>query len=223
MLVYKSPNASGSTISVTTTATTIFDLVNTAAGTDLVNAGFPHGVNSIDIKVEDGDIRWLDDGNTPTSSAGFLLASGDVAFLRDINMKTLQLVSTTGTVSCSVRVGINDREDVSAITGGGSAAGNEDIISTVATYTSVSMSLADTEYTYTLPSAAKSIEMRLDIDSTSDFKLNIGGGVGDSATDYIPVEDGELYWRQNLNLAGGTVLRFQSPSAGETMRIVTFA
>ena len=221
MLVYKAPNAAGSTISVTTTATGVFDLINTAAGTSLVNAGYPHGINSIDIKVEDGDVRWLDDGNTPTSSAGFLLASGDVAFLRDINMSTLKLVSVTGTVTCSVRVGINDRQDVSAITAGGTSS-NADVISTTTTYSSVSMPTADTEYTYTLPSDTKSLELRLDIDSTDDFKLNIGGGVGDSATDYIPVEDGEMYWRQNMNLASGTVLRFQSPTAGQTMKIATY-
>lgn len=222
MLVHKAPNAAGSTLSVTTTATGIFDLINTAAGTSLPRAGYDANVIAIDIKPENGDIRYLDDGNTPTSSNGFLIASGDVAFLRDINMDKLQLVSVSGAVSCSVRLGYIDRKESSAIAAGGSAS-NADLIATSATYASVSMSTADTEYTYTLPSAAKSLEMRLDIDSEEDFKLNIGGGVGDSATDYIPVEDGEMYWRQNLNLAGGTVLRFQSPAASQTMRIVIYS
>lgn len=224
MLVSKLPNAAASVISVTTTGTDLLSLISTAASTEVTMSSFMLGVNSIDIKAENGDIRYFDDGNTAATGAGFLIASGDTAFLRDINLAKVNLASVSGTVSCSVKIGISERGESSSV-GGGSSTSNADLIATTATYSTngVSMSSADTEYTYTLPSAAKSLEMRLDIDSEEDFKLNIGGGVGDSATDYIPVEDGEMYWRQNLNLASGTVLRFQSPTASQTMRIVTYS
>lgn len=222
MLKLKHQNIDGCIIDVTTTASNVMDLINTAAGTDLAYAGFNNKANGIDIVPIDGNVHFMEDGNVPTAIKGQPLNKGYIYQGRNISIVNLKLISTTGgTVKCFVQPGSCNNYESTTITE--SSLSEEDILSSTATYTSVSMSLADTEYTYTLPSAAKSIEMRLDIDSTSDFKLNIGGGVGDSATDYIPVEDGELYWRQNLNLTAGTVLRFQSPSAGETMRIVTFA
>jgi len=43
MLIQKAPNIDGVNISVTTTATNLFDLINTAASTSDVNAGYKHG------------------------------------------------------------------------------------------------------------------------------------------------------------------------------------
>jgi len=225
MLKLKHQNVSGSKIVVTTTSTLWSDLVNTAAGTTLRNAGFDtNKANGVNLIPLDGNIRFQEDGNDPTATEGEPLDINYIYGGRNISLTNLRLISSTGSsVTCYIQPGMCNPHETTFISPAGADSGNESIISSSATYTSVSMSLADTEYTYTLPSAAKSIEMRLDIDSSSDFKLNIGGGVGDSATDYIPVEDGELYWRQNLDLAAGTVLRFQSPDAAQTMRIVTYA
>jgi len=205
MLKLKHQNIAGSLITVTSTATLWSDLVNTAAGTTLRNAGFDNKANGIDIIPISGGIVFQEDGNVPTSLCNLRLISAD-----------------GGNVTVYIQPGSCNNYESTSITSSGIDA-SELITSTAPTYDSVSMSSADTEYTYTLLSAAKSIEMRLDIDSEEDFKLNLGGGVGDSATDYIPVEDGEMYWRQNLNLASGTVLRFQSPAASQTMRIVIYS
>jgi len=223
MLVHKAQSSAATKINVPSSgAVLLFDAMNTAGSTTLIRAGYPSEVNGLFLKVENGDIRYLDDGNTPTATEGMLATAGEFLFLPHHNLDQFRMIGVSTDVTCGVRIGECTREESASVSVGGTA-DMSDILSTTATYDSVSMSTADTEYTYTLASAAKSIEMRLDIDSSSDFKLNIGGSVGASATDYIPVEDGELYWRQNLNLASGTVLRFQSPSASQTMRIVTYA
>ena len=223
MLKLKHQNIAGSLITVTSTATLWSDLVNTAAGTTLRNAGFDNKANGIDIIPISGGIVFQEDGNVPTATEGQPLDAGYAYLGRNTSLCNLRLISADGgNVTVYIQPGSCNNYESTSITSSGIDA-SELITSTAPTYDSVSMSSADTEYTYTLLSAAKSIEMRLDIDSEEDFKLNLGGGVGDSATDYIPVEDGEMYWRQNLNLASGTVLRFQSPAASQTMRIVIYS
>ena len=118
MLIQKAPNINGVNISVTTTVADLFDLINTAASTSEVNAGYKHGVNGIDIRIEDGDIRYLDDGNIPTTSKGVLGEKGDILFLRHSKLADLKLIAVTGTVKCSIRIGICEREESSAIATG---------------------------------------------------------------------------------------------------------
>ena len=227
MLSQAPANANGLSMTVTTTATPLFDLINTSQGTSVKYAGYDSSVNGIDITVEGDDIR-VGYGVDPTTTLGRPMYKGVTYFIRGTTINNLRFISTTGNTSkVSIELGESEEGETSSSSDSGTT-DNADIIATTATYsTGVSMSLADTEYTYILPSAAKSLEMRMIDDSTGqateDFKLNIGGSVGESATDFIQIEDGELYWRQNMNIASGTVLRFQSPTASQTMRIVTYS
>jgi len=99
MAIQKPQNANASVISVTTTGTGLFDLINTAGSTALANAGFvdPKGVI---INCEDGSIR-VASGVAPTTAKGKLLAIGP-HFIDGVN--DLRLASTSGTVSCSVLI-----------------------------------------------------------------------------------------------------------------------
>jgi len=222
MLIQAPANENGLNVTVTSVATPLFELINTAQGTSGRFATYESSADGINITVEGDDIR-MGYGVDPTSTKGKPLYKGTTYNIRGTTIGNYRFISTTGNDSIiSIEIGDSEEGETSTSSNSG-LEGSMAMTSTAATYSTVSMSLADTEYTYTLPSAAKSIEMRLDIDSTSDFKLNIGGGVGDSATDYMPVEDGEMYWRQGMNLASGTVLRFQSPAAGQTMKIVTYS
>lgn len=123
MYIQKAPNAAGSKISVTTTAANIFDLINTAAGTSLPNAGYTHRTNSIVIQPENGNVRVLFDGNTPTTTNGYLVSSGTNAIFANIPLKSMQLVSTSGTVTCSLIVGITSEGESTVISGTGSGGG----------------------------------------------------------------------------------------------------
>jgi len=119
MLVNKAPNAAGTKLSVTTTATNIFGLINTAASTTLTRAGFLQAVNGIDLKIGPGSgVRYLDDGNTPSTTEGIKLESGDLLMLRHINLDNLQLVSVSGVVFVDIRLGIAAREESSSIYNG---------------------------------------------------------------------------------------------------------
>jgi len=102
MYIYKLANAAASKITVTATATTLFDLLDTAAGTA---NGLPGYLNAVDLVVEDGDVRMLLDGNTPTGTNGILLSSGVMYSFRGIPLTQMRLVRVTGDVSVSVQVG----------------------------------------------------------------------------------------------------------------------
>ena len=228
MLVQKAQNASALTFTVSSTDVGLFEAMNTAGGTPgLFNAGFPSDVNAVEVKIENGDIRYSDDGNAPTASNGMLGVSGEKLILPHYKLEQLRFIAVDTDVTLSVRVGKAQPGDSSAVSMGGSASkDNEDLISSAVTHADVTLATADTEGTYTLPNAIKGFEFRLLDDATGnclyDTKLCYGGNTGDSATNYIPVEDGELYWRGTLALPAGYVLRFQSPTANQTIKIVTY-
>lgn len=99
MSIQKPQNANASVISVTTTGTDLFDLINTAGSTSLAFAGFVNPKTLI-INCEDGDIR-VASGVAPTTAKGKLLKQG----LHVLNgIQDLRLASTSGTVSCSVLI-----------------------------------------------------------------------------------------------------------------------
>lgn len=115
MYVHKHQNAAGSKITVTATATNIFDLINTAASTTSVNAGFQvEKINAINIFPEDGDVRYLMDGNTPTSTNGILVKQGERLMLRNCPVKHLKLIRVSGDVVCNVELGHSDQGESSA-------------------------------------------------------------------------------------------------------------
>lgn len=130
MEIVPAQNAAASKIAVTGTATGIYALINTAGSTNLPRAGYSVDTNGIDITVEDGDVRVLFDGNTPTATLGMLLSSGNVYRFRSMPLENMKLIRTGGSnVACSVELGKSDRAEVSnsspyaAATGGGSDEG----------------------------------------------------------------------------------------------------
>ena len=100
--VQKLPNAAASKITVTSTATLLEDLIETAAG-----EGFSYavGTNAVDLFVETNNVRWLDDGNTPTTAVGHLVQAGGTASLRGAELTELYLIATGADATVSVRVG----------------------------------------------------------------------------------------------------------------------
>lgn len=105
MITQAHQNANGSVIVVTNTATLLYSLINTAASTTLPRAGFDVDCNGVDLIVENGIVRALWDGNTPTSSKGVLLSRG-VHRLRNIDLLNLRLIRVSGAnVSVGVTVG----------------------------------------------------------------------------------------------------------------------
>jgi hypothetical protein len=124
LYIQKFQKAAGSKISVTTSAAYIFDLINTAQSTTLANAGFTSKTNAIILRPEDGDIRILFNDLAPTSTNGFLVKSGEVLTLANVPLKSMKLISTSGTVVCSIQVGITSEDESSSLTtaGGSSVA-----------------------------------------------------------------------------------------------------
>lgn len=102
MIIFNLGNAASSKISITTTATLLTSLINTAGSTSI---DFPPDLNAIDLELESGTARYLDDGNTPTTSNGFLISSGETLSLRGVDLRKARIISTSGTISASVRVG----------------------------------------------------------------------------------------------------------------------
>lgn len=114
MYIHKLPNAAASKIAVTNTATTLEDLITTAA-----SATFEFNQeNAFFIHVEDGNIRMLMDGNTPTDTNGVLLTEGEKYYFPNIPIHNVTLIRVGGSnVACSVQVGRSDVGE-SAVLGG---------------------------------------------------------------------------------------------------------
>ena len=123
MFVYKLPNANASVIAVTSTATLLKNLINTAAST---TATFPGDITAVDLIIEDGDVRMFSDGNTPTASKGVLLKQGTTYRFRGIDFHNIRLIRTGSTnVAVSVQIGYTDGGDLQdSSAGGGSSSGS---------------------------------------------------------------------------------------------------
>ena len=106
-------NANASNIAVTTTATLLTALLDTAAAGS--NVFRPH-LDAVDIFVEDGDVRILYDGNVPTSSKGILLKRGGFYRLRRTPISMLRFISATGSnVSVSIQIGRSEAQEPSSV------------------------------------------------------------------------------------------------------------
>lgn len=121
MTPYKLPNANASVIAVTNTATLLEALINTAGSSSV---DFPHDLDAVDLVIEDGDVRMLYDGNTPTATKGILLQQGTIHRLRGIDFNNLKLIRVGGSnVAVGVQVGRSDPNDSATTSSGGGGGG----------------------------------------------------------------------------------------------------
>lgn len=105
MREFKLPSAAAHKITVTNTATSIKDLIETAASAAL--SAMP-AINIIEISPEDYSIRFLADGLTPTAANGILVRVGDTRVI-NASLSDLKLIRAEGTNAvCSVRLGWSD-------------------------------------------------------------------------------------------------------------------
>lgn len=93
-----------SKISVTTSVATLFGLVNTAGSVNDSQNYYTQTNKATVLRIspEDGSIRWLV-GINPTTTLGNLISQGATVDLVGINLSDLRLISTTGTVACSIQ------------------------------------------------------------------------------------------------------------------------
>ena len=62
------------TLTISSTAVNLRQAIEEAAG---ARYSFPHGANRAIIQVEDEDLRYLVDGNTPTTTVGIICNAGN--------------------------------------------------------------------------------------------------------------------------------------------------
>lgn len=115
MLDLAHQNINGCTITITSTPTLWSDLVNTAASTDLRNAGFDQKANGIDLRPDTGSFRMMKDGNTPTASKGLEIDNEATYQGRNISLSNLILVSTGGNITCFIQPGFCNPNETSTI------------------------------------------------------------------------------------------------------------
>ena len=119
MLARKFLNVAGSSITVTSVAGELTDLINVAGGTTTANAGFGYDVNAYDLRANDGDVRIFENGQSPTSSHGMLLKSGDTWHGRNVAINGIKIIRAGSTnVSCSVQIGVCNPNESSAYSQG---------------------------------------------------------------------------------------------------------
>lgn len=103
MLEKKLSAAGGHNITVTSTATSLFSLIDTAAS---AAQNLPDSLDMVEILAEDGDIRYLMDGNTPSSTAGNLVVAGEKHIVEGQPVRKMLLIRVGSVdVAVSVRVG----------------------------------------------------------------------------------------------------------------------
>lgn len=106
--VAKLPNAAASMLTIGTTATDLLTAIRTA-GSDLTFAFTnKYPPDAIYLEVQGESIRWMDDGNTPTSTQGGLLGSGGSIELgvTDLNkFKIIRSSVASGDATVFVRIG----------------------------------------------------------------------------------------------------------------------
>jgi hypothetical protein len=86
---------------------------------------------------------------------------------------------------------------------------------TTPTTVNVSMPLAATEYSYTLPAGCKQFIVKLRQLSS----LKVAYVSGQSGTTYLEVPRGCFYAESGLTLSTGVTLYFQSPAAGQVLEV----
>jgi len=183
MYINKLADAAASLITVTSTATGLYDLIDTAgaSASDLKTKN----LNAVDISVEDGDVRMLMDGNTPTGANGMLLSSGNTYYYRGVPLSKMKLIRVTANVACSVQVGKSESgENTSSsahevtLEAGDITIGNVDVNSpTTITGGAKTVTTAGTAETLGTTLATKSIYIRAKSANTNDVYI------GDSAVD----------------------------------------
>jgi hypothetical protein len=104
MYIYKLYNAAASKPVITNTATTLYDLIDTAGG---ASSNLSGNLNACDLILEDGDARMLFD-DTPTATNGVLLSSGVMYNFRGVPLSKMKLIRVSGNVTCSVQVGMSE-------------------------------------------------------------------------------------------------------------------
>ena len=95
-------NVSDTKITVTSTATRLYDLIDTASGTKNAQQYYDRKLASaLFIQPEDGDIRYLINGS-PTATEGILIKQGNKEWLPGIELFGMELISTSGNVAVTV-------------------------------------------------------------------------------------------------------------------------
>lgn len=110
-------NAASTKITVTNTATKLFDLMNTAGSLQNSESYYSNlYANGIIITPEDGSIRILT-GVNPTATLGTLLSQGVTYFFPHQKLEDLRLIRTGGSnVACSIQLyKANQGESLSAV------------------------------------------------------------------------------------------------------------
>jgi hypothetical protein len=108
MLFHKLPfttTQKGWQITVPAAATSLFELIKSASGDQTFQ--FLTGANAVIMQAEDGDVRWLADGNIPEADKGVIISQDmmdDTPKACDLNK--VQLISVGGgNVKVNIQVG----------------------------------------------------------------------------------------------------------------------
>lgn len=95
----------GTVITVTSTATSLLDLINTAIVAGGGNAVELDTVaNGIDFVVEANDVRYMYD-NTPTTTKGLLVKEKNILSLRNVDFRRHYFIATGSNATISLLAG----------------------------------------------------------------------------------------------------------------------
>ncbi len=95
MLPHKLPSAASSLVTVSTTALNLRDAVRAADSPTSDTFEIPEGANRCEIQAVTEDVRYFDDGNTPTTALGKILQAGE-GLVIDGDLTKFQMIRDGG-------------------------------------------------------------------------------------------------------------------------------
>lgn len=103
MITKKLPSVAATQITITSAAQNLTDLITTAYGSAYT---LPPETNAIKMQAEDGDVRFLCDGNIPTADLGFYIYQSGECILRGETMNNLKLIRAgSSNVKVNIQIG----------------------------------------------------------------------------------------------------------------------
>ena len=103
--------AAGHDITVTGTATSLYSLIDTAAG---ATQNLPTTLNGAVIQVTAGsNVSFTADGTTPTADDGEIITIGEKKTLTGVPLKLVKMIRTSGSTDATVKVRVGWKDATS--------------------------------------------------------------------------------------------------------------
>jgi len=220
MLIYAPYSQDGQNITVTGTSGELFDLVNTAQGTNIPYAGYKSFHDAVIITVEGGSIR-MGYGVEPTAELGTVLNRGGSYGFVGTSITNIRLISVDGSDSkVSIQVGDSAAGESNWVSFNGPF--DTGALPSDGKTLTMEAPTADTEYAFQIPEGTSKLTFKLR-DRNVDFKYALGSAADAgilSTANYSQMNGGDIYCEDGLDVSDDQYMYFSSTDASQVGELI---